>query len=433
MVKLDLFSRMAAVWRRMRGGSRRKRDRILLMFRLENTSLLVDLLGQHGLAQLRLQISMRFSQLLRPHDPVDIDAPGYFVISLRTGSEVEAMRIALRLQDMCQQSFRVGGMSVVPVLTGALVQHREAGADEMAQLAKAARDQLLRLGPDGLGRIVLSSYDPQHRPVQAMATVAEAAAAGEIEAYFQPQICCNSGVVKGFEALARWNHPARGVLNPGYFAPGMSAVDQTALTGVMLRQCLHALREWDKAGWDIPTVSLNVAQTELSDPGFADAVLWELDRQGIAARRLVIEVLESVGPINSCDTARRNLSRLAVAGCPLDLDDFGTGYASLDSIRKFGVHRIKIDRSFVTDCHSDPVQQRMVLGILAMAERLGIATLAEGVETAEEHSFLAQIGCDQVQGFAIARPMPLGQTHEFMDSHLNKQQNLPNLGGRRAS
>lgn len=408
----------------------RSRDRIGLVMRLENTELLADYLGQAGFAHLLVQMSLRMTQLVRPQDPVQIAAPGIFAITLRTRSEIEAMRIAQRLQSNCQSHFSVGGMTVTPVITGVLVQNPGPRHVPTQALLGHGHAMLEQLASDRLGHITLVAHDGARQSALA-ATVAQAAEQGQIIAWFQPQICCNTGAVVGFEALARWNHPARGLLNPGAFMPGMRDPDHLALTQTMLRQSLKALRRWDAAGWSVDTVSINLTHADLADPGFADNVLWELDRQDIAPRRLVLEVLESVGPINSNADIASSLSRLSAAGCQLDLDDFGTGYASLDSIRQFGINRLKIDRSFITACDSDPGQRRMVLAILALAERLGIATLAEGVETPAEHSFLAQMGCDHVQGYAIAAPMDIDRTMDFLALYDINRPELPDLMTRR--
>jgi EAL domain-containing protein (putative c-di-GMP-specific phosphodiesterase class I) len=114
-------------------------------------------------------------------------------------------------------------------------------------------------------------------------------------------------------------------------------------------------------------------------------------------------------------------------GCRIDLDDFGTGTASIASIRRFAVSRIKIDRSFVMKADRDPEQQRMISAILTMAERLGIETLAEGVETVGEHVLLAQLGCDHVQGFGIARPMPFEKTLDWIAQHRAKLSDMPRI------
>lgn len=116
----------------------------------------------------------------------------------------------------------------------------------------------------------------------------------------------------------------------------------------------------------------------------------------------------------------RNIRKLGELGCKIDLDDFGSGHTSIASIRRFSVSRIKIDRSFVIKSDRDPEQQRMISAILSLAERLDVQTLAEGVETAGEHALLAQLGCDHVQGFGIARPMPYDQTIEWVLAHNGK-------------
>lgn len=413
-------------------GHSRDRERLILVVRLENVDVLGEYLGHAGFTHLLVQLTMRMTQTLRPHDPVQVAAPGLFSVQLDTGSEIEAMRIALRVQAACQSPLQVNGIAVTPVISGVLMHGDGAAGTPSQSLISVARERLEAFTATELGRILLVPHvKGSTRPSQP-ATVAEAVAEGQLEAHFQPQICCNSGRIMGFEALARWNHPARGMLMPGAFLPGMNDLDHAALTHQMLRQSLAALRRWDAEGWDVPTISINISQPELSDAGFADMVFWELDRQEIAPARLVLELLESVGPINSCERARSNLQRLSAAGCRLDLDDFGTGYASLGSIRHFGVNRIKIDRSFVTGCHHDQTQQRMILAILALSERLGIETLAEGVETTEEHSFLAQIGVDQVQGYAIAPAMPIDRASSFIAGHQKRQDAIEAMVHRRA-
>lgn len=429
----SFYQRVARPFMRMMlAGGGRSRDRLALVLRLENIDLLTEYLGHAGLAHLMVQLSMRMTRTLRPQDPVQIAAPGIFTVLLRTRSEIEAMRIALRLQAACQEPVQVSGRVVTPVLTGVLIENTGAGHVPGHEMIGFARDRLAEVAAEQLGRILLIPHDHRWRRPNQPSTVAEAVAEGQIEAYFQPQICCNSGRISGFEALARWNHPGRGVLGPFTFMAGMNDLDHAALTHQILRQSLAALRRWDAEGRDIATVALNVSPSALSDAGFADMVFWELDRQEIAPRRLVLELLESIGPINSCENTRNNLTRLAEAGCGIDLDDFGTGYASLGSIRHFGVHRIKIDRSFVAGCDTDPGQQQMILAILALADRLDLTTLAEGVETTGEHSFLAQIGVDHVQGYAVAPPMTLDAACDFIANYQLTQGEISDLVRRRA-
>ena len=160
------------------------------------------------------------------------------------------------------------------------------------------------------------------------------------------------------------------------------------------------------------------------------AKVMELDRFDLEPRRLSIEILENVVAETDNDVVVANIAALAKLGCGIDLDDFGTGHASITSIRRFTVRRIKIDRSFVTKLDEDREQQKMVAAILSMAERLGLETLAEGVETPGEHALLAQLGCGDVQGFGIARPMPIDDTMEWIARHRIKLGTMPKIGTR---
>lgn len=399
----------------------------LLLLRLENTETLGQILDKVAMGHLLVQLSVTLGRAVRPYDPIQILAPGLFAVVLRDRADHDALQVARRLHQQGQAPMALSGQMVAPVMSGILIHAETDSLPSVAALIDNARARMDMTGDADLGQLRLFPHDPALTCAGLTATVSDTVAAGQMEAWFQPQTCCHSGQITGFEALARWNHPVRGILAPGAFMSRMSPADHNKLTLFMLAQALAALKAWDRAGFHVPTVSINISNCELADPGFADCLLWELDRHDIPARRLVVEVLESVGPVSSSADTRDNLRKLAHAGCQIDLDDFGTGYASLDAIRQFGINRIKIDRSFVTACDIDEGQQRMILAILALAEKLGIAALAEGVETREEYTFLAQMGCDEVQGYAIARPMPLDQCLDFLARHRDTAALLPGI------
>lgn len=425
-------NRLLSPLRRLLCGRGQGQDmsRSVLLLRLENTEALSSTLSRVAMGHLLAQLSMTLGGAVRPYDPVQVLSPGLFAIVLRNRADRDALHVARRLHDQAQAPLALSSQTVVPVLTGVLI-HAEGGElPAVPALIANARQRMEMTGDACLGLLRLYPHDPALGDDRLAVTVTDAVVAGQIEAWFQPQVSCHTGRITGFEALARWNHPTRGILAPGVFMPQMTPADHNTLTLFMLAQSMSALRSWDRDGFEVPTVSINISNCELSDRGFADCLLWELDRHEIQANRLVVEVLESVGPVTSSSEARENLRKLAEAGCQIDLDDFGTGYASLDAIRQFGINRIKIDRSFVTACDIDDKQQRMILAILALAERLGIAALAEGVETTEEYAFLAQMGCDEVQGYAIARPMPLRDTRPFLERHKDAAARLPTIARR---
>lgn len=249
---------------------------------------------------------------------------------------------------------------------------------------------------------------------------------GEIVPWFQPQICTDTGRITGFEALARWIHPVRGVIPPAEFLPALEdACLLERLAEVMMYHSFRALKQWDAIGADVPQIGVNFTGSELSNPKLIEKIKWDLDRFELTPDRLAVEVLETVVASAPDDMITRNITALGQMGCRIDLDDFGTGNASIASIRRFSVSRIKIDRSFVMKADRDPDQQRMISAILTMAERLQVETLAEGVETVGEHVLLAQLGCDHVQGFGIARPMPFDQTIDWINAHNAKKVDVP--------
>ena len=258
--------------------------------------------------------------------------------------------------------------------------------------------------------------------------ISNALETGEIFAWFQPQIVAATGKVTGFEALARWDHPERGLIAPGFFLDDVERAGLSQrLAEVILKQSLTALNAWDAAGFDVPTISVNFSSEELRNPRLPDYVRWELDRHDIAPERLVVEVLESVVAETSEDVISRTLNALSRMGCRIDLDDFGTGYTSFINIRRFNVGRIKIDRSLVSQLDRDSEQNKMVAALLAFSEKLGIKALAEGVETHGEIDALTALGCHEIQGYVVERPMPLGETLLWLEENAPPETRQPQL------
>lgn len=254
---------------------------------------------------------------------------------------------------------------------------------------------------------------------------------GQILPWFQPQVSTDTGEVTGFEALARWLHPTRGMIPPCDFLPAIEEAGLFERLGeVILYQSLASMIKWQESGFTVPKVGVNFSGAELRNPKLVDKIRWELDRFDLSPDRLAVEVLETVVADTGDDIITRNIAGLASLGCSIDLDDFGTGHASIANIRRFSVDRIKIDRSFIMKVDTDPEQQHMVAAILTMADQLKLETLGEGVETIGEHAMLAQLGCGHIQGFGLARPMPYEDTLEWMQKHSAKLAETPKIGRR---
>jgi EAL domain-containing protein (putative c-di-GMP-specific phosphodiesterase class I)/GGDEF domain-containing protein len=202
------------------------------------------------------------------------------------------------------------------------------------------------------------------------------------------------------QSLKRWHHPEQGIISPVEFLLKLEPAGLLQKLGeTMIKQALQALTFWNKSGLNVPRIGVNFSTSELRNPRLVDRIAINLDFSNIARHRLVIEILEAVITDGADDDIIGNLAALADLGCGIDLDDFGTGYASITNIRRFSVGRIKIDRSFVAGVDTDSEQRNMVAAILTMADRLGVQTLAEGVETRGEQDALKALGWHNVQGF----------------------------------
>ena len=383
-----------------------------LCLRLDGAKRLRDQLGQAKYSVLLQTLSQRLSMALRDQDLFCALGEDGFGVALYAQRGLDAsgvLGVAQRVQTRLAAPFPIDGISIWPsVSVGFCLSPRAAMLNglDMLEAAEVAGAKALAAGPSGLSGYSVVDF-PSAISGDRMAALRRALDNGEIRAHFQPQVRTDTGEVSGLEALARWEHPQNGLISPGEFLPQIEAAGLSPkLAETMLRQSLATLKALDAEGLDVPSVSINLSAEELRNPRLADEIGWELDRHDLAPERLTVEILETVVAKGDDDVAVRTIARLATMGCGIDLDDFGTGHASITNIRRFAVNRLKIDRSFVTNMHIDPDQQRMVAAILSMAEQLGLATLAEGVEHPEEQVKLAHMGCGHLQGFAIARPMP---------------------------
>jgi EAL domain-containing protein (putative c-di-GMP-specific phosphodiesterase class I) len=224
----------------------------------------------------------------------------------------------------------------------------------------------------------------------------------DFELYFQPILDVHRGEVASFEALIRWHHPAEGLILPDRFivAAEESGAIQAIGNWAIHSACLEAMK-WPKA----IKVAVNVSPVQLRDPDFLDSIASAINSAGIAPHRLQVEITESV-LLQDMDETLRVLERLKATGVGISVDDFGTGYASLSYLRKFPFDTLKIDQSFIREMANDGESLAIIESTLGLAHKLGMATVAEGVETVEQMSLLRAMNCSRVQGYLINRPHP---------------------------
>ena len=400
------------------------RDTACILVQIEDWDDLIARWGLEAAGDLAERCHDRLRATLRADDLVLRLGDARFAIvlqplpHLRLGTR-EA--IVARLAACIAEPMGVGGALLRPTAAiGHTALIRDTGDPAAATLdaAEAALADAHRNGPNASRAFAPGLLRQRRTRTELAADVDAALAAGEIRPWFQPQVCTESRVISGFEALARWHHPDRGLLAPADFLP---AIDDSgrmdALGRCVVTHALEALRLWDRAGLRVPMVAINLSAAELRNPALADHLKWDLDRLDIAPGRLTVEIPETLVARGEDDSVIATLAALGQHGIALDLDDFGIGQAALPAIRRFGIARIKIDRTFIFGLDTDPDRQAMVSAILAMARPLGVRTLAEGVEDAATLSRLARMGCDHVQGHHIAAAMPIEDTIAWATGH----------------
>lgn len=392
-----------------------------LVLETEGFATLSDRHGRQAADDMLIRIATRLAAALRGGDHIARLEGARFGITLSPvarASPESLLQISARLQNTLSEPFVLHGASLYVSASVGFCRMENAPRACGRSMLRAAETALFAARRSRPGAV--RDYTDDMRKQAAIRRnlsqeIDKALEIGQIRPWFQPQVSADTGEVSGFEALARWEHPERGIIPPAEFLP---VIDEAGLSERLSEAILHGalttLSSWDKAELNVPAIAVNFASGELHNPRLAERVGCELKGFGLSPRRLTIEILESVIARSDEDMVTRNIRALSDLGCGIDLDDFGIGHASILNIRRFGVHRIKIDRTFITHILDGKEQERMVAAILTMAERLGLETVAEGVEKAEEHALLAQLGCTHVQGYAIAPPMPAEGTPAWL-------------------
>ncbi len=246
----------------------------------------------------------------------------------------------------------------------------------------------------------------------------KAIAARDLEVFYQPKVTlkdANNWTIEGVEALIRWRHREHGLLLPGKFIP---LAEETgligALTDFVLAEVIDQIKKWQARGLTL-TSSVNYAPQLLCDVTLPDQIANALKMADICPSRLTLEITESAVMADTTQT-KEILSRLQLKGMGLSVDDFGTGFSSLVELYRLPFSELKVDRSFVQDLdNADKVDEAKIIirSIVDLAHNLGLEVCAEGVETEESLAFLRSLGCEQAQGFLIARPLPPDKVYEL--------------------
>ena len=391
----------------------------LFVIDLDRFKNLNDSLGHHAGDLLLAELGQRLREDAEPGELVArLGGDEFAVIS--SGGDVAAR--AERLVGILGQQQTIYGRQFSPGgSVGVAVFPRD--AQDAADLQRFADMALYRAKSRG-GR-AWSAFDAELRAESERrrtleAELRRAIPAGEIEPWFQPIVDAMTGRMVGVEVLARWNHPEKGLLAPAHFVPMaeelglIRAIDEAVFEAACARTA-----PWVADGL-IEVVACNVSPRDLLDPGFSRKLIGRLSKTALPATALTVEITENF-LLSDLGLARRHIERLAAKGVNVALDDFGTGYSNLRALMHLPIQTVKLDRSLIDDVGRDARVSKLVASLLHAARSLGVRIVAEGVEHEGQALFLRSAGCDRMQGYFFARPMP-GHDMEALLREMNGPQ-----------
>ena len=317
--------------------------------------------------------------------------------------------------DSLRAPFDIDGRRLSIGATGGLVLAPEHGRT-CAELLKNADLAMNKAKDDGRNSVLLFEPALQNAlndRITLESDLRRALANDEFELYYQPLLDLASTEVRSFEALMRWNHPVRGQVSPVIFIPAAERIGLIDAMGAWaIDRACHEAARWPS----VVKVAVNVSVSQLSDGNFSEIAQRALRSSGLQPNRLELELTESVFMSNAAQ-AMQSLLALKQMGVRFAMDDFGTGYSSLSYLRRFAFDKIKIDRSFLQNLTDSKEAEQIIRTIVSLGRNLGMRVTAEGVETPRQLKFLAEVGCDEIQGYLIGRPQPAAQVPVTLAEH----------------
>jgi diguanylate cyclase len=420
----------------IKGAHRRGERLAVLQLDLDRFKQINDTLGHAAGDYVLVVTAQRMRDSCRASDLcVRLGGDEFVMILAGAGSGEDINTVAKRILARINEPINFHGATILPgASAGIAVYPIDAdNAKDLIVHADLALYSAKKLGGGGFSFFSDELRQELDHRKQLERDLKIAIAERAFEVYYQPQVSLSNGGITGVEALVRWNHAQRGMISPGEFIPVAEKSGLMARIGrIIVEKAIAEAAEWHSAGIFFGRLAINVSGTELREPDFDSFLFETLKASGLPPEKLSLEIVESVILDDEKTGIAAKLRHIRAAGVHLELDDFGTGYASLSHVNPHEIDRLKIDRRFVQNINLNGDNSKIVKAITELARGLGISIIAEGAETEAELNSLLSIGCDQVQGYSIAFPMPDGQAREWLAMRGSKKPQLRVLEGSRA-
>jgi diguanylate cyclase (GGDEF)-like protein len=337
-------------------------------------------------------------------------------------NDADTIKIAEQIRASIKRPFEYLGEQVFLTASLGIAQYPEdsAEAGQLLKHAGAAKELAKKLGRNNLQHYSTEITERANQRRSMEADLHKALDNHQLRLHFQPQMESVSGRITGMEALVRWRHPKRGLVQPNEFIPLAEENDLIiAIDAWVIEQAARQTQAWHNVGYEGLRVSVNVSARQFNHPHLAASVAEACDRAKLSPRFLTVELTESLVMEDPVRTANL-LQDIKDIGASIAIDDFGTGYSSLAYLKRFPIHELKIDRSFLADVPGDGDDAAIIKAIIAMAHTLDLHVVAEGVESGEQLEFLKQLGCDTVQGLLLGAPLRDSEFVSFLKQNWNK-------------
>ena len=395
----------------------------VLCLDLDRFTTINDSLGHQAGDQVLCEVAQRLRSCVRSTDLVARAGSDEFIVVLTGGAtHAETEIITRQMTTLLEMPCHVAGQQLVIASSIGIAIFPADGdsAEALLRNAGAARN----LAKDS-GRSHYQFYTPALEGRASLMLnqeqlLRQAIALGGFELHYQPLVRTDNGALAGFEALVRWRHPQHGLLGPEEFVPFAEARGMiTAIDRWVLRQACSQAQAWHALGLPRVPIAVNMSALEFRYHDLAAEVAAVLAETGLPAQLLHLELTEST-LMQSDAQVQHTLRTLQQLGVELAIDDFGTGYSSLAYLKRHPIHQLKIDRSFISDIAESDDDASIVKAIVQMAHSLRLHTVGEGVETAAQFERLRALGCEMVQGFYIAAPMPAEEARQWQTKFRHK-------------